>query len=454
MDWLFLDLNSYFASVEQQAEPKLRGKPIAVVAVTGTDSTCAIAASYEAKAFGVKTGTGIREARQMCPELICVEARHDLYSEFHHLIYDEIEHHIPVTQVCSIDEVACQLIGSLRLQGNAVALAKRIKAGIKRNVGVAIRCSIGIATNRFLAKLGTDLQKPDGLVVLHPRDLPTLIADLKLTDLCGISGRMQARLFAEGIWDMPTLLAAPPDRLRRVWGGVEGERFWFRLHGIEVPDPVTRKVQVGHSHVLEPENRSLPMAGLVLRRLALKAASRLREGQLYAAAMVVSVRMVHGEDHSVEMRFPPACDSQALMQHLSRLWAEIEEMAFMGNVLQVAVALTHLSTADQRRQLELFVAKQPPRAHDAKKREQLSVIVDQLNRKLGRDTVAIGMVNLKLQPHTGAKIAFKRVPQRWEFEERKTTPDALIKKFANKYRAGRQRPAGRPGPSLGKEARR
>src|ERR1700735_3888566 len=102
--WLYVDFNSYFASVEQQLDPELRGRPIAVVAVE-TDSTCAIAASYEAKAFGVKTGTPIYEAKKMCPGLRIVLARHDHYVDFHHRIQKEVENHIPITAVCSIDEV-------------------------------------------------------------------------------------------------------------------------------------------------------------------------------------------------------------------------------------------------------------------------------------------------------------------------------------------------------------
>ena len=107
--WLYVDFNSYFASVEQQLAPRLRGKPIAVVPVE-TDSTCAIAASYEAKAFGIKTGTPIYEAKKMCPNLICVLAGHEQYVDFHDRILDEIDHHIPVTAVCSIDEMACKLM--------------------------------------------------------------------------------------------------------------------------------------------------------------------------------------------------------------------------------------------------------------------------------------------------------------------------------------------------------
>lgn len=108
LKWLFLDLNSYFASVEQQERPHLRGKPVAVVPME-TDHTCAIAASYEAKAYGIKTGTMIRDAKKMCPNLTCVLARHDKYVEYHHKIVDEIALHTPINKIWSIDELSSRL---------------------------------------------------------------------------------------------------------------------------------------------------------------------------------------------------------------------------------------------------------------------------------------------------------------------------------------------------------
>jgi DNA polymerase IV len=126
LQWLYLDLNSYFASVEQQLDKRLRGRPIAVVP-TDTDATCAIAASYEAKAYGIKTGTMIYKARQMCPELITVPARHDKYVDYHHKVMNEINRYLPLTKICSIDEVACRLMGPECEEKNALALAQKIK---------------------------------------------------------------------------------------------------------------------------------------------------------------------------------------------------------------------------------------------------------------------------------------------------------------------------------------
>src|SRR6201994_513746 len=169
--WLYVDFNSYFASVEQQLRPELRGKPIAVVPVE-TDATCAIAASYEAKAFGIKTGTPIWEAKKICPGIICVLAQHERYVDYHHRILEEVDKHIPVTAVCSIDEVACRLMDNEIAPERSMEIACSIKHGLAANVGEYVKCSIGIAPNRYLAKVATDLQKPDGLTFITGQDLP------------------------------------------------------------------------------------------------------------------------------------------------------------------------------------------------------------------------------------------------------------------------------------------
>ena len=156
---LFLDLNSYFASVEQQLQPALRGRPVAVVPMEA-DTTCCIAASYEAKAFGVKTGTKVAEARRMCPGLVFVSTRTDAYVRFHHQIIAAVETVLPVHQVFSIDEMSCRLLGRQQDPGNAIALARRVKQAIYSRLGECLRCSIGLATNRFLAKLATVMQNP------------------------------------------------------------------------------------------------------------------------------------------------------------------------------------------------------------------------------------------------------------------------------------------------------
>ena len=168
---LFVDLNAYFASVEQQVRPELRGRPIAVAPVIA-DTTCCIASSYEARPFGIKTGTPVGEAKKLCPELIVVHARPKLYVEYHHKILEAADTVLPVEEVESVDEFRCRLIGTERNRPEAVRLALAMKKAIRHRVGNFLRCSIGIAPNRLLAKVGTNLQKPDGLVVIESGELP------------------------------------------------------------------------------------------------------------------------------------------------------------------------------------------------------------------------------------------------------------------------------------------
>jgi len=187
---LFIDFNSYFASVEQQIKPELRNKPVGVVPVMA-DTTCCIAASYEAKALGIKTGTMVSEAKKLCPNIKLVEADHRTYIQYHQRLVKKIEECLPVDKVCSIDEMVCSLIGKERIRENSIGIAKYIKKKIKDDVGEYLRCSIGIGPNQFLAKIGTNMQKPDGLVVIDDDDLPGCLYKLKFSAVYGIGRRME-----------------------------------------------------------------------------------------------------------------------------------------------------------------------------------------------------------------------------------------------------------------------
>src|SRR6476646_8516563 len=157
VNWLFLDMNSYFASVEQQVQPRLRGKPTAVVTVDA-DSTVCIAASYEAKAFGVSTGTALGEARKKCPDLNVVVARHEIYVDYHKKIQEAVEQNcLHVSKIISIDEMECRLRGRDTQISNAQELARQVKKAIY-SVGEMLHCSVGLAPNRFLAKVASNIK--------------------------------------------------------------------------------------------------------------------------------------------------------------------------------------------------------------------------------------------------------------------------------------------------------
>ena len=176
--YLFVDMNAYFASVEQQDNPELRGKPVAVVAVNAETTSC-LAASYEAKKFGIKTGTPVWRAREMCPGIACIAARPHRYVELHEKIVKAVGRCVPVEKILSVDEMACKLLGEEREPAKATRIGRAIKREILDKVGDYLRCSIGVAPNGLLAKMAGDMQKPDGLTVIAQEDLPGVLHRLE-----------------------------------------------------------------------------------------------------------------------------------------------------------------------------------------------------------------------------------------------------------------------------------
>ncbi|GAB4195829.1 MAG: hypothetical protein Kow00105_10040 [Phycisphaeraceae bacterium] len=319
LNWLFVDMNSYFASVEQQFQPALRGRPVAVVPIADTDHTCCIAASYQAKRFGIRTGTGVGEAKRRCPDLVIVKARPDFYVQVHHRILAAVDRCAPIHKVYSIDEWAIRLVREEREPAHAITLAQRIKQEIAEDVGHVLTCSIGLAPTRLLAKIASDLQKPDGLTVLTPDNLPQRLAHLNLTDLVGISDGMLNRLLRHGIRDIPTLYALSKEDMRRVWGSVQGEHYWYGLHGIDMPEPATHRQSMGHSHVMPPELRSDRGAHAMMTRLLHKTAYRLRHHGYFAHHLHASIRYTSGLRWRDDIPLPTCQDTQTILDHFQRL---------------------------------------------------------------------------------------------------------------------------------------
>ena len=193
--YLTIDFNSFFASVEQQERPELRGKPVGIVPVMAETTGC-IAISIEAKQLGLTRNARVADARRLCPGLQIVEARPETYINYHRRLIEVIESCIHVSKVQSIDEVTCELTARFAPRAEAVALARRIKTRIAREVGPCLRSSIGLAPNWLLAKVASDMEKPDGLVILDGADLPAKLLSLAPGDIAGIGPNMQRRKVA------------------------------------------------------------------------------------------------------------------------------------------------------------------------------------------------------------------------------------------------------------------
>ena len=426
--YLHIDLNSFFASVEQQLHPEYRGKPLAVVP-TQADTTVCIAASYEAKAFGIKTGTQVGEAKKRCPEIILVEGNHTDYAKYSHAITEAVDLVCPVSHNPSIDEMVCQLIGREQEPPRARQIALNIKQAIYKNVGEALRCSIGMAPNRYLAKIASDMQKPDGLIGLLPSQLPRAIAHLELRDLPGVGARTEIRLNAKGVTTMEQLLALDHNQMNKLFDSVWGNRMYHWLRGAQTEDASGNNVtqadvqkSLGHSHVLAPEYRSPEGSWAVAHKLLHKAAMRLRMEHFYTGSLAVTIRYqltreqaqaqssrtkvkrhnsgIKNSGWGMEARFRDCQDTLTLLEVLRSLWAQRPQGPEFRRPFFVGITMRNLIPEDEHQE-ELFA--------DPTNRAQLSNTMDKLNLKYGHTTLHFAGM-LPARDSAPTRIAFTQIP--------------------------------------------
>jgi DNA polymerase-4 len=396
--WLYLDLNSYFASVEQELCPGLRGKPVAVVPVEA-ETTCCIAASYEAKRYGVSTGTDVQVARRLCPGIVFVPARHEHYAAFHHRIIAAVNRIVSVERVLSIDEFAARLMGSERRPERARALACSIKDMLRDEIGGCLRSSIGIGPNVLLAKIASNMQKPDGLTLLDASELSAHLERLQLSDIPGIGPRTELRFRQQGITMMKELLALTAKQMRAIWGSVIGERYWYWLHGYDFNDTEPLQCSIGHQHVLPPKLRTHELAGAVTRKLLMRAAARLRCGQLWARGLSVYLSFTPGREKKIwecHTRILESQDIFTLLEIFDRMWAD----APRGRPNFIGVELYDLVPEAQHT---------PAMLPEEAPRRRLSKTMDDLQKRFGsRALYLAGMESVwNAAP---AQIAFSSIP--------------------------------------------
>jgi len=421
--YLTIDFNSFFASVEQQERPELRGKPVAIVPVLA-ETTGAIAVSIEAKQMGLTRNARVADARKLCPDLVVVEARPEIFINYHRRLAEVVESCIHVTKIQSIDEMTCELTARFSPRGEAEALAKRIKTAIAREVGPLLRSSIGIAPNWLLAKVASDMQKPDGLIVLDEPDLPEKLLHLAPGDIAGIGPNIQRRLSERGIVTMAQLYAATKEDFRRVWESVRGEQIWRLLHGEDLPFFEQQEGKtIGHGHVLPPEKRNHESALAALHRLLQKAAMRLRHGGYCAGGLAVSVDYRDDTSWSSELRLTETQDTILLTQALNQLWKKRPAADRKRMPFRIGVHLVHL--LDLRLHTPDLFEQKTEETHG-----RLFSAVDHLNKVLGKNTVYFGGAHGATKD-APMRIAFTRIPEP-EIEEIDRSYEGRLKKPAKK----------------------
>ncbi len=401
LHWLLLDLNSFFASCEQQERPELRGKPVAVVPMI-TDSTSVLAASYEAKKYGIKTGTRVSDARRMCPGLHFVETHHRLYLDYHHRILEAVEEIIPIHSVLSVDEMACELTGSQKEVPNALKLARRLKKHVQDKVGVCLTSSVGLGPNTLIAKMASDMQKPDGLIWVPKQQIAEKMGELSIRCIPGVGSRMEAHLNKARLYKVSDLLKLSAGQARAAWGSIVGVKTVQALQGEPYVYEVGDTKSIGHEHVLEPSLRTPEKAFDVALKLLNKACVRLRKNQFRCRRMSLHIRFTDSNRYENSLKFNVTSDTGFLMKQLQLMW----NFSSHQNLLKVGIVLSDFEK-EGLHQLSFF-------DQDNSRREQAFQIADRLNEKYGKDTIYVANLFGMKNKATGG-IAFARVPDREEF---------------------------------------
>jgi DNA polymerase-4 len=374
---MHIDLNSCFATVEQQARPMLRGKPIAIVN-RRTDTTAIVTASYEAKAMGVKVGMKLRDAKILCPELIGLESDPAKYRYVYHRLLDIMNDYSAHVTMKSIDE------GIIDFHDSPAATSRRdledvgreIKQRLKDEIGVWMRCNVGIATNRFLAKTAAGLHKPDGLDVITPVNLREVLAGLKLTDLTGIAGRNEKRLNSVGIMTPLDFLEADPVTLQKVvFKSVVGMWWYKRLRGWEVDDVSTDIKRVGRQYVLESFDLSYDEITRRLHHLCESVGSRMRSQNKSARGIYVYAKTLErGYWHASSLSALPFHSDQTIFAMAKRLFENAPD-----TLKEIGVHCYELENMDDP-QLSFF--------NDQIVREQqVTNAIDDVNKRYGERTI-------------------------------------------------------------------
>ncbi|MEP3891880.1 MAG: type VI secretion protein ImpB [Hellea sp.] len=402
---LYIDFDAFFANVEKQLEPGIRARPVGITAL-GSEHSALITRCYMAKRAGITRGMRVSEAREMCPDIAIRVARPDVYVDIHNRIIEEVNRHVPVKKVWSIDEMECELIGRERERGYEIGLA--IQEGLRRNIGSFVTPSIGLAPNQFLAKVAAELEKPNGFVMLRAEDLPGPLFHLKLSDLPGISTGMEARLNKAGIFTVENFWNITGKHARAIWNNVEGERMWAQLRGLRVERPSTKRLMFGHSRVLSGEFKDPKRAVDCLRLLTVKAANRLRREHYTAGAMSVSFKDQDKRRLSRETQFAPCRDDHSLLAHMHKLYDKgIAELR--PRRLSSVYVMLHQIALPTERGRDLFEDQ------DTRDWDKLTDVMDKFNRKEKKAVIHLGPRHKIPGGYAGGKIAFGRVPDAEDF---------------------------------------
>jgi DNA polymerase-4 len=371
---MHVDLNSCFASIEQQARPMLRGRSVAVLN-RRTEHTIIVTASYEAKSKGVKVGMKFTEAKRLVPDLIAVESDPVKYRYVYRKLMAILCDYSPNAVMKSIDEGVIDFHG-MQLNRSLVDIGYEIKQRLRDEVGCAMRCNIGIGPSRFLAKTAASLHKPDGLDVIDASNLRDIYKTMKLTDITGIAKHMEQRLNAVGIFTPIQFLDADIVSLQKVvFKSTIGRDWYQRLRGYEVDDRSFDVKTVGRQYVLESRNLNRSQIAARLHSLCESVGSRMRSQNKVARGVYIYVR-------TREHRFWHTCRLTQMPFYSDGTINTLAQQLFLNapdDIREIGVRCYNLSD-DNDQQLSFF-------GDMLMREQQLVSAIDMINQRFGDKTI-------------------------------------------------------------------
>lgn len=375
---LHIDMNSYFASVEQQANPFLRGRSVGVCAYDSPGG-CIIASSVEAKAVGIKTGCNVREAKRLDPRVVIIENEPAKYRSVTEKIFKIMRDYTDTVEPYSIDEAFLDLTGWVDGWDQARLIGQKIQSRIKREVGEWLNSSVGISWTKFLAKFASDIAPKCGMLVIDHDNLDQCL-DRPIIDAWGIGSRMNARLNALGIFKLIELKKYSPDTLRRTFGRC-GYYLWANVNGEEItsvaqgsPPPKS----IGHSYCIPNKTADKRYLASIYYKLAEKTGRRLRSLEMEAKSIAIVLSFVREGGIYKSFRVKERMFTTEEIYCHVKDWLELTNIPLPARMLAISVSgLTPISS-----QMSLFDKKL--------EYKELSRAIDRLNDKYGEYTIIRG----------------------------------------------------------------
>ncbi|MCB1500101.1 MAG: DNA polymerase IV [Bauldia sp.] len=407
---LHADLDAFYASVEQLLDPSLRGRPIAV------GGGVVLAASYEAKAFGVRGGMAGRKARELCPELIFVGGNFRHYQRLGDAAMAIVGDFTPAVERISIDEAFADVAGCTHLFGPPEAIADAIRRRVRAEVGLAI--SVGVARTKHLAKIGSQVAKPDGMVVVEPEDEATFLHDLPVELIWGVGPVARARLAAIGIATIGQLAVAEPESVARLLGPAAGEKLTALACNRDPRRIVTERR--AHSAGAQSALGRRPVAEAVvrptLRHLADRVASRLRAKGRSGRTVTVRVRFSDLRSVTRSASLPHPVAATAILAEVAEglVWAALRDHPEERTISLLAISVSQIEAEASALQLDFALGladeRLRPGARAGRSRLAADRAIDAIRDRFGWD--AVGYASVALDRARSVPDAFRALAEK------------------------------------------